>query len=170
MTKKIQILFLFLLLTYNLTYGQKTPQELGHIVFDVLKNKKFSALDTLTPKPTNIIEIFARKYQDARTDTSDRFLEKYVHHDKIFKKKCQRIRNDTTELKIQWLTASLTKVEYSEIPYPYQDTAKTSKKIQMNFLTLHILSDTSTYVLEFKEIYFHKGIWKLGESVRVRRP
>ena len=151
MIKNRHIIFFVLFLSFN-TYGQSTPQDLGKIVFEVLKSKKFVALDTLTPKSTDIIEIFKNKYPTAKIDTSDRFLKKYEYHDKQFKKICEYMRNDTTEIKINWDKATLTKVDFFEKPYPYQDTTKTSKPILVNYLDLYIDSDKSTFILEFKEI------------------
>lgn len=170
MTKNRQIIFFAFLLTFCSSYAQKTPQELGRIVFDVLKSKNIDALDTLTPKSKDIIEILKKKYPTANVIYNDRFLEKYNYHDKRFKKICWEIRNDTTEIKINWDKATLTKVNYFEKPYPYQDTTKTSKPILVNYLDLYIASGTTTLILEFKEIYFHKDIWKLGEHVRGKKP
>lgn len=171
MTKNRQIILTFLLLTFNsaVSFGQKTPQDLGKFVFDVLKSKNFSALDTLTPKSTDIIVILKNKYPTAKIDTSDRFLKKYEYHDNRFKNICKDLRNDTTEIKMDWEKCTLTKVDFLEKPSPYQDTTKNSKPILINYLTLHIASEASTYILEFKEIYFYKGIWKLGEHVRFKR-
>lgn len=170
MTKSRQIIFLLLFTTFGFSYGQKTPQELGKIVFDVLKNKKIDALDTLTPKPKDIVEILTKKYPTAKVNYNDRFLEKYEYHDKRFKKICWEIRNDTSEIKINWEKSVLTKVDFFEKPYPYQDTTKTSKPILVNYLDLYITSDTSTLILEFKEIYFHNGLWKLSEHIRGKKP
>lgn len=79
------------------------------------------------------------------------------------------IRNDTIEIKLDWRNTSLTKTEFYEKPFS-QDTAKNSKPILINYLELYIVSSSSSYILEFKEIYFHKGLWKLGEHIRFRKP
>jgi len=169
MTKKTQIIFFILTFSFIYSFGQKTPEDLGKLVFEVLKDKRFSALDTLTPKSTDIITILKNKYPSAQLDTSDRFLKKYEYHDKRFKNICKDIRNDTTEIKLNWEKSTLTKADFFERPSPYQDSTKNSKPIMTNYLDLHIASGASTYILEFKEIYFYKGIWKLGEHIHFKK-
>ena len=126
-------------------------------------------MDTLTPKSTDIIEILSSKYPSSQIETSDRFLKKYEYHDNRFKNICKDLRSDTTEIKINWEKSTLLKADFLEKPSPYQDTTKNSKPLLINYLDLYIASGTSTYILEFKEIYFYKGIWKLGEHFRIKK-
>ncbi len=149
------------------SYGQKTPQDLGEITFNFLKSENYYAIDTLTPKASEIIGILKQKYSTTQIDTSHRFLKKYEYHDRKFKNKCRDIRNDTIEIKINWDKAILSKVEFYEKPYTNKDTSDKSKPILVNYLDILFASNSVNYILQFKAIYFNKGIWKLGEHVHL---
>src|SRR5690349_15948585 len=99
MRQIILVLTLFLLVN-NRVFGQKTPQELGQLVFKVFKYNETAVLDTLTPTHQEILDIY--KSIDSTFQFPDDFIEKYNFHDQRFKNKCKRIMTDTAVFKIDW--------------------------------------------------------------------
>lgn len=60
MANNRHLLFFILIFYSTYSFAQKTTLELGNIVFAIFKNNNFKALDTLTPKSSEIIEILKK--------------------------------------------------------------------------------------------------------------
>src|SRR5437899_4789399 len=113
MKQQVFILTIFLFMG-NFALGQKTPGDLGKIVFNIFKNHDTATLDTLTPNIKEIIDVYLRIDSTLEFVKDPDFPRKYGIHDKMFKEKCKAIMNDTTEFKIDWKNISLLDVKYSE--------------------------------------------------------
>ena len=151
-------------------WGQRTPEELGDLVFRTFKNTDYLALDTLTLKPSELGEVFRQR------DTSLHFMEKedfplkQEYHDKKFKEKCKKLMKDTAYFKIDWKEIKLVRVEYYEKELIIeQDSNSKQKPFIRNYLDIYITSKNEEFLLQFKSIYKYNGIWKLGEHVRFNK-
>jgi hypothetical protein len=168
MRRQVFILTIFLFMS-DFVLGQKTPEDLGKIVFNVFKTHDITTLDTLTPTVKEIIDIYLRIDSTLEFIKDPDFPQKYRVHDEQFKEKCEAIMNDTTELKIDWKNISLLDVKYSEKKIKNNEsTTPASKSITINFLDIYLLSGQKKYLLQFKGIYKPKEIWKLGENMRIK--
>jgi hypothetical protein len=167
MKPQIFILTIFLLIG-NFTFGQKTPEDLGKLVFNIFRYHDTVTLDTLTPTSKEIIDIYMRIDSTLEFIKDPEFSRKYEYHDKQFKEKCKAIMNDTTEFKVDWKNISLLDVKYSEKEIKSNDSTSASKSITINYLDIYFLSGQRKYMLRFKGIYKQREIWKLGENMRIR--
>src|ERR1700747_2192012 len=116
-------------------WAQKTPEELGAIVFNVFKNKDYVALDTLTPGASAVMDFLRKNANETIVDDSA-FKSKYLFHDKQFKDKCKKFIEDTVNFKVDWKNAVLSDVKFYQLGLKQKSDGMTKPHME-NYLDVY---------------------------------
>jgi hypothetical protein len=137
------------------------------LVFQAFKSCNTTIIDTLTPTTNAIIEIYSQIDSSLELIKEKDFPSKYQFHNRQFKNKCKKIMWNATYLDIDWKRTTLVNIEYEEKTIKKDDSVN-SKTLAINYLNIYFLFAENKYLLQFKGIHLHKGLWKLGENVRIK--
>jgi hypothetical protein len=152
-------------------YGQATPDELGRMVFASFQAKDITKLDTLFPTASQIITISKeRGLNTSEVTLSENFEEVYEHHLQKFKDKCLKFINDTTYFKVDWPSSTFDKSIVTEKEVNLTpDSSQNSKKVKVHMLDIHFSDKGHSFVISFRNIYNHRGIWKISNNVKFKK-
>ena len=156
-------------LVSNFCFGQNSPQTLGELFFTIFKSNNLKSLDTLIANCDDIKKMYLEIDSTSNILKTDDFCEKFDYRNTRFKKKCKRLRMDSTIYDIDWNNISIQKIDYSknDIHNGTDSTYKT-KAIMTNYLNIIFESNNHQYSIELKGIKKLNNSWKIGQQIRMR--
>jgi hypothetical protein len=160
--KILKTIILFLVSTPLL--AQETPEDLGKMVFTIFKNQDIETLKGLTPTANEALDFYTKLDSTVFFGKEDDFKRKYSSRDSMFKEKCIAIMMGKAG--VDFKSAILEEVKYFEKPLGQTSTGNALTK---TYIEICFLSEKKKYSLLFRGIHKFGGIWKLGESVRIKK-
>jgi len=153
----------------GLIFGQDSPQNLGETFFILFKSNNIKPLDTLTSSCNDVKKIYLEIDSTLSILQADNFCEKFDYRNKKFKKKCEKLRMDTTLFNINWNTASLQNIDYYKKEMNNEKGSNSNTKtLTSHHLIIIFNTNNRKYSIEFKGINKLGNKWKLGQQIRMK--
>ena len=142
--------------------SQKTSEELGKAVFEILKSNTIQYLDTLIPTSEEAVQIYKNQGFDVSKLAAKDFSEKYYKHISKLKTRFQRLRDDTVHYNINWFRSEFGKTIIKDKVLYNEDS---TIRLKSTILEILFTNAENKYIIKFYDVFNYNNVWKLGEDM-----
>lgn len=148
--------------------SQKTPEELGKLLFNYFKEGSISKIDSLVPTLDEMIALAKKIGIDNDSKEYSEAISGYNSELDKFRENINGIYLDTSDNKLDWKKANFEKVISISDSMKIDNRDLNSKSVLVTRLSVYFSYNSHKFRITVDDAFEINGLWKLGNNIYLK--